>query len=79
MNVKDEILLLSEREGSFHLLSGELGIKGGETEGRSSQVKQQPIFMLNLETHIKKNFFLVVGPLRLYPPYTNGLVVHATF
>ena len=21
-------------------------------------------------------FFLVVGPLRFYPPYTNGLVVH---
>ena len=23
--------------------------------------------------------FLVVGPLRFYPPYTNGLVVNATF
>ena len=31
------------------------------------------------KTHIKKVFFLVVGPLRFYPPYTNGLVVHATF
>ena len=30
------------------------------------------------DTH-KKSFFLMVGPLRLYPPYTNGLVVHATF
>ena len=30
------------------------------------------------DTH-KKVFFLVVGPLRFYPPYTNGLVVHATF
>ena len=29
------------------------------------------------DTH-KKVFFLVVGPLRGYPPYTNGLVVHAT-
>ena len=29
------------------------------------------------KTHIKKGFFLVVGPLRFYPPYTNGLVVHA--
>ena len=29
--------------------------------------------------HTKKKFFLVVGPLRFYPPYTNGLVVHATF
>ena len=26
-------------------------------------------------THSKK-FFLVVGPVRFYPPYTNGLVVH---
>ena len=29
------------------------------------------------DTH-KKVFFLVVGPLRFYSPYTNGLVVHAT-
>jgi len=38
--------------------------------------------MLILElgkTHIKKVVLLVVGPLRFYPPYTNGLVVHATF
>ena len=27
----------------------------------------------------KKVFFLVVGPLRFYLPYTNGLVVHVTF
>ena len=33
---------------------------------------------LREDTH-KKVFFLVVGPLRFYPPYTNGLVVHATF
>ena len=30
------------------------------------------------KTHIKKCFFMV-GPLRLHPPYTNSLVVHATF
>ena len=30
------------------------------------------------KTH-KKSVFLVVKPLRFYPPYTNGLVVHATF
>ena len=30
------------------------------------------------DTH-KKVFFLVVGPLRFYPPYTNGLLVYATF
>ena len=30
------------------------------------------------DTH-KKSVFLVVGPLRFYPPYTNGLVVHANF
>ena len=28
------------------------------------------------KTHIIFFFFLVVGPLRFYPPYTNGLVVH---
>ena len=33
---------------------------------------------LREDTH-KKSFFLVVGPLRFYPPYTSGLVVHATF
>ena len=33
---------------------------------------------LREDTH-KKVFFLVVGPLWFYPPYTNGLVVHATF
>ena len=30
------------------------------------------------DTH-KKMVFLVVGPLRFYPPYTNGLVVHTLF
>ena len=33
---------------------------------------------LREDTH-KKVVFLVVRPLRFYPPYTNGLVVHATF
>ena len=33
---------------------------------------------LREDTH-KKSVFLVVAPLRVYPPYTNGLVVHATF
>ena len=33
---------------------------------------------LREDTHIKKWFFLVVGPLSFYLPYTNGLVVHAT-
>ena len=31
------------------------------------------------KTHIKKSDFLVVRPLRFYPPYINGLVVHAIF
>ena len=32
------------------------------------------------ERHTKtKVVCLVVGPIRFYPPYTNGLVVHATF
>ena len=30
------------------------------------------------DTH-KKSIFLVVGPPRFHPPYTNCLVVHATF
>ena len=33
---------------------------------------------LREDTH-KKVAFLVVGPLRVYPLYTNGLVVNATF
>ena len=37
------------------------------------------MYILLGKTHIKRVFFLVVGPLRFYPPYTNGLVVHATF
>ena len=35
-------------------------------------------YCLREDTH-KKSVFLVVGPLRFYPPYTNGLVVHAIF
>ena len=31
---------------------------------------------MDIREDIKK-VFLVVGPLRFYPPYTNGLVVHA--
>ena len=31
------------------------------------------------DTHKKSVYFLVVVPLRFNPPYTNGLVVHATF
>ena len=34
--------------------------------------------VLREDTH-KKSFFLLVGPLRIYPPFTNDLVVHATF
>ena len=30
------------------------------------------------DTH-KKSIFLVFGPLRFYPPYTKGLVVHVNF
>ena len=33
--------------------------------------------LLREDTH-KKKFFIVIRPLRFYPPYTNGLVVHAT-
>ena len=31
------------------------------------------------KTHIKKVFFLMIGPLRFYTPYINGLVVHAPY
>ena len=37
------------------------------------------IVALREDTHKKNVFFLVVGPLRFYPPYTNDLVVHVTF
>ena len=33
--------------------------------------------LIREDTH-KKEVFLEVGPLRFYPPYTNGSVVHAT-
>ena len=29
------------------------------------------------KTHIKKVVILMVRPLRFYPPYTKGLVVHS--
>ena len=35
------------------------------------------IFVSLGKTHIKKVVFLVVGPLRIYPPTPNDLVVHA--
>ena len=39
-----------------------------------------PLFLrLSQDTHKKKVVFLVVGPLRFYPPYTKGLVAHAIF
>ena len=39
------------------------------------------LIVLPLGNTNKKVFFLVVVPLRFYPPYaySNGLVVHATF
>ena len=39
--------------------------------------EEQIYNFLREDTH-KSVFFLVVGPLRVYPPYTHGLVVHAT-
>ena len=36
------------------------------------------VVLIREDTH-KIKFFLVVGPLRFYTPYMNGLVVHATF
>ena len=41
-------------------------------------LKMYVYVLLKEDTH-KKSVILVVGPLRFYPPYTNGLVVHATF
>ena len=32
-----------------------------------------------LRENTNKSVFLVVGPLRFYRPYTNGIVVHVTF
>ena len=39
---------------------------------------QHNLKWLREDTHKKKIVFSVVGPLRFYPPYINGLVVHAT-
>ena len=44
--------------------------------GEEDRFKKKCIYTLG-KTH-QKVAFLVVGPLRFYPPYTNGLVVHAT-
>ena len=38
----------------------------------------QNLAFLRKDTN-KKVFFLVVGPLRFYPPYTNGLVVRGVY
>ena len=41
---------------------------------------KRPTFWVTLrEDRHKKVCFLVVRPLRFYPPYTNCLVVHGTF
>ena len=37
------------------------------------------IFISALGKILKKRFFVVIGPLRYYPPCTSGLVVHAIF
>ena len=42
-------------------------------------VKIHRIYVLLREDTHKKSVILVVGPLGFYPPYSNGLVVHATF
>ena len=39
----------------------------------------RPCFVTLLGKTQIKFFFLVVGPLRFFPPYTNDLVVHASF
>ena len=47
---------------------------------RGKSMKKMVFEMVQVrEDTQKKVFFLVAGPLRFYPPYTNGLVVHATF
>ena len=46
---------------------------------RKKKPKPQKICRSLREDAHKKVFFLVVGPIRFYPPYTNGLVVHVTF
>ena len=43
---------------------------------KRTDLRKKCIYTLG-KTH-QKVAFLVVGPLRFYPPYTNGLVVHAT-
>ena len=44
----------------------------------STCISRRMLHSLREDTH-KKNDFSVVGPLRCYPSYTNGLVVHAPF
>ena len=50
------------------------------THGEGEKTVKKDFFLGGYgKTHIKKKFFLVVGPPRFYPPYTYVLVVHATF
>ena len=59
-------------------------LKKNPTEGLNGPAIKRRTFIfyaasLREDTHKKRLFFSVVGPIRFYPPYTNGLVVHATF
>ena len=68
------LLYILERHFTLLLINQNIIQYSYQTKDFFSLKKIHPI---REDTH-KKKVFLVVGPLRFYPPYTNGLVVHAT-
>ena len=68
----------TEKGGRIQGLNQKWG--GGKTGGYKFFCFYYTFFgFTNKGRKTKKIVFLVVGPLRFYPAYTNGLVVHAIF
>ena len=57
--------------------------RGQSVYGLSEYLCGHQVQMCHLYCHLKYRYLLRedthVRPLRVYPPYTNGLVVHDTF
>ena len=54
-------------------------VKEGRGRAGYTWFKEERLLQQKYPQREDTHFFLVVGPLRFYPPYTNGIVVHATF
>ena len=76
MKEEEDRLIQEYEEAMNRITEGKMEMKS--SANMQNQKIQEMEDMLREDTH-KKSVFLVVGPLRFYPPYTNGLVVNATF